>query len=56
MEHNLHTLKKRIEEEETIYGKLHKQLHSNPIKSKFSKFMTQHKKPSVLDILKDKNY
>ncbi|MBQ7450180.1 hypothetical protein IJS77_02090 [bacterium] len=54
MDEKLILLKKRIEKEETIYEKLGKQLHSNPIKNRLNQFMTNNLKSSVLDFLRSK--
>ena len=54
MEEQLFQIKRRIDQEETIYKKLEKQLHSNPIKNRLNQFMSQKLKSSVLDILRSK--
>ena len=55
MDEQLIQIKKRIEQEETIYEQLEKKLHTNPIKNRFNQFMTNKLKSSVLDLLKN-NY
>ena len=54
MKEQLLQIKKRIEQEETIYEKLEKQLHSNPIKNRLNQFVSTKLKSSVLDILRSK--
>lgn len=54
MNEKLIHIKKRIEKEETVYEKLGKQLHSNPIKNRLNQFMTNNLKLSVLDLMKNK--
>ena len=54
MDKKIVNIKKQIEKEETIFKKLEKQLHSNPIRMQFNKFITSKLKLSVLDLLKDK--
>ena len=54
MKEQLLQIRKRIEQEETIYEKLEKQLHSNPIKNRLNQFVSTKLKSSVLDILRSK--
>ena len=54
MQEQLLQIKRRIETEETIYQKLEKQLHSNPIKNRLNQFVSTKLKSSVLDILRSK--
>ena len=54
MDEKLIQIKKRIESEETIYDKLDKQLHTNPIKNRLSQFVNKKLKVSVLDLLRSK--
>jgi len=52
MKKSLHTIKKRQNMDGTIYDIMSKQLQTNPIKEQFSRFMTRHKKVSIIDIFK----
>ena len=54
MDKKLIQIKKRIEKEDTIYEKLEKQLHTNPIKNRLNQFLSGKLKSSVLDLLRSK--
>ena len=54
MDEQLLKIRKRMEQEETIYEQLEKRLHTNPIKNRFNQFMTGKLKSSVLDLLRNK--
>ena len=54
MQEKLIQIRKRLETEETIYAKLEKKLHSNPIKNRLGQFINHKLKPSVIEILRSK--
>ena len=54
MDEKLIQIKKRIDQEETIYDKLEKKLHTNPIKNRLNQFISGKLKVSVLDLLRSK--
>jgi len=54
MDKKIINIKEKIEKEESIYKKLGKQLHSNPIRNRLNQFITSKLKLSVLDLLKNK--